>query len=64
MTVELDNVIKNLNGEVIHLEIFEEDGVPNVYLSTDSDSGCGYTVQSIQDVADMVKHYLNNYSED
>ena len=42
MTVELDNVIKNLNGEIIHLEIYNDDGDTGVYISTDSSSGCDY----------------------
>ena len=64
MTVELDNVIENLNGEIIHLEIYNDDGDTGVYISTDSSSGCDYKVHSVQEVAEWVKHYLMNYYAD
>lgn len=66
MTVELDNIIKNINGSTIYLELLNDDGVPTLFLSSDKFRlGDGYPVQSIQDVLDTIKYYLNkNYSED
>lgn len=63
MTVELDNVIKNLKGQVINLEVYQDGDNSAIYLSTDGNvtSGCEYKVQSLQDVADFVKSYLTNY---
>ena len=64
MTVELDNVIKNLNGKVLTLELFDEDGEQHLYLGTDSSSGAEYKVQSLQDVSEMLIYYLKNYYMD
>jgi hypothetical protein len=62
MTVELDNVITNLQDGQIELELCsDEDGNAWVYIGTNSGSGAEYKVQSIQDVADMLKFYLTNY---
>lgn len=64
MTVELDNVIKNLNGRSLEIE-FEVDGdVIDMYIGTDNVSGCGYKIQSVQDIAENVQHYLLNYFTD
>ena len=64
MTVELDNVIKNLDGRSLEIE-FEVDGdVIDMYIGTDNASGCGYRIQSVQDIAENVQHYLMNYFTD
>lgn len=60
MTVELDNVIKNLNGNALIIEL--EDN--NVYIGTDNTSGCEYKVQSVQEVGEFVTHYLMTYFAD
>ena len=64
MTVELDNVIKNLKNSPLTLEIFEEDGSTEIYIGTENGSGAGYKVQSVQDVGEFVTHYLLNYYSD
>lgn len=64
MTVELDNVIKNLKGKPLTLEIYDEDGNGQLYIGTENGSGAEYKVQSVEDVADFVKHYLLNYYAD
>ena len=63
MTVELDNVVKNLKGNVT-VELEDEDGIVSMYIQGTGDSGARYQVQSVQDVADFVKHYLMNYYTD
>lgn len=65
MTVELDNIIKNLNGKEIKIELFNETGdSPELYISNTNDTGIGYAVQSIQDVLDYIKYYLLKFEED
>lgn len=65
MTVELDNIIKNLNGKEIKIELFNETGdSPELYISSTNDTGIGYDVQSIQDVLDYIKYYLLKFEED
>ena len=63
MTVELDNVDKNLKGNVT-IELEDEDGIVSMYIQGTGDSGASYQVQSVEDVADFVKHYLLNYYAD
>ena len=63
MTVELDNVVKNLKGNVT-IELEDEDGIVNMYIQGTGDSGASYQVQSVQDVAEFVQHYLLNYYAD
>ena len=63
MTVELDNMIKNIKGTTIYLELLNDHGIPTVFLSNDKFKlGDGYPVQSIQDVLDTIRYYLDkNY---
>lgn len=60
MTVELDNVVKNLKGNIT-IELEDEDGIVSMYIQGTGDSGASYQVQSVWDVADFVRHYLLNY---
>lgn len=65
MTVELDNIIKNLNGKEIKIELFNETGDnPELYISSTNDTGIGYNVQSVQDVLDCIKYYLFDFEEE
>ena len=64
MTVELDNVIKNLKDSPLTIEIFEEDGDTGMYIETENGSGAEYKVQSVQEVGEFVVHYLLNYYSD
>ena len=63
MTVELDNVVKNLKGNIT-IELEDEDGIVSMYIHGTGDSGASYQVQSVQDVAEFVQHYLLNYYAD
>ena len=63
MTVELDNVVKNLKGNIT-IELEDEDGIISMYIQGTGDSGASYQVQSVQDVAEFVQHYLMNYYTD
>ena len=64
MTVELDEVIKNLKGRELRIEIEDDNGDTNVYIGTDNTSGTSYKIQSVQDVGEFVVHYLNTYFTD
>ena len=65
MTVELDNIIKNLNGKEIKIELSNETADrPELYISSTNDTGIGYAVQSVQDVLDYIKYYLLKFDED
>lgn len=64
MTKELDNVIKNLKGKTLTIELEDDDGDTNVYIGTDNTSGTSYKIQSVQDVGEFVVHYLNTYFTD
>lgn len=64
MTVELDNVIKNLNGNALIIELEDDNGDQNVYIGTDNTSGCGYKIQSVQEIGEFVNHYLMTYFAD
>lgn len=61
MTLELDRITENLNGDIITLELFKEDDTVGLYIATSNSSGCEYTVQSVQDVLDRVQQYLYGY---
>lgn len=64
MTLELDEVIKNLNNATpngLTLEIYDEDGQPHLYIGTDSCSGAEYPIQSVAEIGEMVVYYLLNY---
>ena len=64
MTLELDRIIKNLNGNAITIELFKEDDTVGLYIGADNSSGCEYTVQSIQDVLCQVQQYLYSYDNE
>lgn len=64
MTVELDNVIKNLRGALISIELTNEDDYYEMYIETENGTGSSYDIQSIEDIGDMVKHYLFTYYAD
>lgn len=64
MTVELDRIINNLNGQEIHIELFNEGGKPQIYIGTDSLNGWVYSINSIDEVCEVIKFYLNNYYVD
>lgn len=65
MTVELDNIIKNLNDKEITIELFNETGDnPELYISSTNDTGIEYDVQSVQDVLDYIKCYLLTFNEE
>lgn len=65
MTVELDNIIRNLNGKEIKIELFNETGdSPELYISSTNDTGVGYTIQSVQDVLDYIKYYLLKFDKE
>ena len=64
MTVELDNVVKNLKGGNLTIELEDEDGIVSMYIEGEGDSGASYQVQSVQDIAEFVQHYLMNYYAD
>ena len=61
MTVELDQVVKNLKGLPITLSLdFDGDNV-NMFIYTDRAGDEEYTVQSIQEVGEKLTQYLNRY---
>ena len=64
MTVELDNVIKNLNGYDLTIELYNDDGDTGMYIETENSTGAEYKIQSVQDVGEFVVHYLNTYFTD
>lgn len=64
MTIELDNVIKNLGGTLISIELTSEDDYYEMYIETENGTGSSYDIQSVEDIGDMVKHYLLTYYAD
>lgn len=65
MTVELDNIIKNLNGQEITIELLDETGdCPELYISSTNELVTGHPVQSVQDVLDYVKYYLLKFDKE
>ena len=64
MTVELDNVIKNLNKFDITIELYNDDGETGMYIETENSTGAEYKIQSVQDVGEFVVHYLMTYFTD
>jgi hypothetical protein len=64
MTVELDNIVKNLKGSSLTIELEQDGDETEMYISTEFSSGAGYTVRSVQDIGEFVQHYLLNYYTD
>lgn len=65
MTIELDNIIKNLNGKEIKIELFNETGdSPKLYIGSDNDTGIEYDIQSVKDVLDYIKYYLLKFDKE
>lgn len=63
MTLELDTIIKNLNGRELIVELTKEDtdGTAELYIGTDNTTGACYRVQSVQEVSEMIVYYLTHY---
>ena len=64
MTVELDQVVKNLKNKSLTVELEDDNGTIGVYIQADGDSGAGYQVTSVQDIGEFLTHYLMNYFTD
>ena len=68
MTVELDNIVKNLNGRELVIELLkeDEDSPVELYIGTDSSSGCVYPIYTVEDISETIHYYINSYlsSED
>ena len=64
MTIELDNVIKNLRDALISIELTNEDDCYEMYIEAENGTGSSYDIQSVEDIGDMVKHYLLTYYAD
>lgn len=64
MTLKLDRITKNLSGNIISIELYQEDDMLKLFISDNNSSGCKYTIQSVQDVTDRVCQYLYSYDRE
>ena len=64
MTKELDKLMENIQNKELLIEPYTEDDTYWVHIKSMNTTGIEYKIQSVQDLADSVKHYLLNYCTD
>lgn len=57
----LNKVSQALDGDMIHVELYKEDDAYRVCISTDSSSGATYPVESIKDIGDRIRDFIEIY---
>lgn len=63
MTVELDKLIKTLKGRQIRIELYKEGENSMMFIDAETSTGCEYKVQSLEDVVEIFKGFIEVGSE-
>lgn len=61
MTVELDKLVKAIGTKEITLELEQDGDITTLYIGSHNNSGCEYTIHSIQDISESLLHFLNTF---
>ena len=52
-----------INREFV-VELYEEEGVQKIHLSTDGSSGTSYELESLDDIGELVTDYVKDYENE